>query len=147
MLSQPNIASVVHSSECTIHFGSPACPRLLYCCGLYTARFSSVLLIFVCLPKTEVCRKNSRCHVQSVLWSLGYTTRITKFETIVFREQKRSTFVYCYQNFIGTSCLCFKVQVAYLWKRWYLSTKLHGVTYQETMITLCTGVCNCNSTK
>lgn len=96
MLSQPNIASVVHSSECTIHFRSPTCRRLLYCCRLYTAKFSNGLLIFVCLPKTEVCGKNCRCHVHYVPWSPGYT--ITKFEIIVFREQKRSTFIYCYQK-------------------------------------------------
>jgi len=57
MLSQPNIASVVHSSECTIHFGSQTRRRLLYCCGLYTARFSNGLLVFVCLPKAEVSGK------------------------------------------------------------------------------------------
>jgi hypothetical protein len=78
------------------HFVSPTCRRLLYCCGLYTAKFSNRLLIFVCLPKTEVCGKNCRSHVQSVPWSPGYT--ITKLEITVFREQKRSTFVYCCQN-------------------------------------------------
>jgi len=49
----------------------------------------------------------------------------------VIRERKRSNFIYCYQKFVGTSCLYFKVQVAHLWICWHLSTKLHGVTYQE----------------
>jgi len=142
MLSQPNIASVVHSSEHTIYFGSPTRWRLLYCCGLYMAKFSNGLLIFVCLPKAEVCVKNYRCHVQSLTWIPGYT--VTKFaDNCVPRTEAQYFHILLpkiswnkLSLFQGTS----RIFVDML-KPFYQTTRRHT---PGEIITLCTGVWNCN---
>lgn len=84
MRSQPNIACVVHSSACTIRFGSLACRRLY----LSAATHGTVGCIWQGYPmgcsflfdfrKLKFVEIICGCHVQSVPWFPRYV--IKKFE-------------------------------------------------------------------